>query len=436
MGMTIAEKILAAHVINEDGTIGKDVVEPGEIINAKVDFCFGNDITAPIAIQEFNEVGAEDVFDKQRVALIPDHFSPAKDIKSANQINILRQFARKLNLPYFYEIGKVGIEHTLLVEEGLALPGDLIIGADSHTCTLGALGAFATGVGSTDLAYAMITGEVWLKVPESMKFVYYGKMSKWTTSKDLILYTIANIGVDGAIYRAMEFTGEVIKQLSVESRLTMSNMAIEAGGKTGIIEPDEKTIEYIKNQAKRDYKIYTSDPDAKYVEIREYDVSKIEPQVAFPHLPSNCKNVSEATNIKIDQVFIGSCTNGKIEDLRIVAQILKGRKVHPDIRCIITPATQVVYYKALKEGLIDIFMEAGAVVTMSTCGPCLGGHMGILGKGERAVSTTNRNFVGRMGDPTSEVYLASPAVAAASAVMGRIAHPEEVVGSEKIAISI
>ncbi|MGC8964603.1 MAG: 3-isopropylmalate dehydratase large subunit [Brevinematia bacterium] len=436
MGMTIAEKILAAHVINEDGTIGKDVVEPGEIINAKVDFCFGNDITAPIAIQEFNEVGAEDVFDKQRVALIPDHFSPAKDIKSANQINILRQFARKLNLPYFYEIGKVGIEHTLLVEEGLALPGDLIIGADSHTCTLGALGAFATGVGSTDLAYAMITGEVWLKVPESMKFIYYGKMSKWTTSKDLILYTIANIGVDGAIYRAMEFTGEVIKQLSVESRLTMSNMAIEAGGKTGIIEPDEKTIEYIKNQAKRDYKIYTSDPDAKYVEIREYDVSKIEPQVAFPHLPSNCKNVSEATNIKIDQVFIGSCTNGKIEDLRIVAQILKGRKVHPDIRCIITPATQVVYYKALKEGLIDIFMEAGAVVTMSTCGPCLGGHMGILGKGERAVSTTNRNFVGRMGDPTSEVYLASPAVAAASAVMGRIAHPEEVVGSEKIAISI
>ncbi|MGC8767266.1 MAG: 3-isopropylmalate dehydratase large subunit [Brevinematia bacterium] len=436
MGMTIAEKILAAHVINEDGTIGKDVVEPGEIINAKVDFCFGNDITAPIAIQEFNEVGAEDVFDKQRVALIPDHFSPAKDIKSANQINILRQFARKLNLPYFYEIGKVGIEHTLLVEEGLALPGDLIIGADSHTCTLGALGAFATGVGSTDLAYAMITGEVWLKVPESMKFIYYGKMSKWTTSKDLILYTIANIGVDGAIYRAMEFTGEVIKQLSVESRLTMSNMAIEAGGKTGIIEPDEKTIEYIKNQAKRDYKIYTSDPDAKYVEIREYDVSKIEPQVAFPHLPSNCKNVSEATNIKIDQVFIGSCTNGKIEDLRIVAQILKGRKVHPDIRCIITPATQVVYYKALKEGLIDIFMEAGAVVTMSTCGPCLGGHMGILGKGERAVSTTNRNFVGRMGDPTSEVYLASPAVAAASAVMGRIAHPEEVVGSEKIVISI
>lgn len=436
MGMTIAEKILADHAINDDGSVGRKYVEPGEIINAKVDFCFGNDITAPIAIQEFNEVGAEDVFDKERVGLIPDHFSPAKDIKSANQINILRQFARKLNLPYFYEIGKVGIEHTLLVEEGLALPGDLIIGADSHTCTLGALGAFATGVGSTDLAYAMITGEVWLKVPESMKFVYYGKLGKWTTSKDLILYTISDIGVDGALYRAMEFTGEVIRDLSVESRLTMTNMAIEAGGKTGIVEPDEKTIDYIKNQAKRPYKIYKSDPDAKYVEVREYDVSKIEPQVAFPHLPSNCKNVSEATNVKIDQVFIGSCTNGKIEDLRIVAQILKGKKVHPDVRCIITPATQVVYYKALKEGLIDIFIEAGAVVTMSTCGPCLGGHMGILGKGEKAVSTTNRNFVGRMGDPTSEVYLASPAVAAASAVMGRIAHPEEVVGSDKTVILV
>lgn len=436
MGMTIAQKILAAHTINDDGSVGREYVEPGEIINAKVDFCFGNDITAPIAIQEFNEVGAEDVFDKERVALIPDHFSPAKDIKSANQINILRQFARKLNLPYFYEIGKVGIEHTLLVEEGLALPGDLIIGADSHTCTLGALGAFATGVGSTDLAYAMITGEVWLKVPETMKFVYYGKIGRWLSSKDLILYTIADIGVDGALYRAMEFSGEVIRELSVESRLTMTNMAIEAGGKTGIVEPDEKTVEYIKKQAKRNYKLYQSDPDAKYIEIREYDVSKIEPQVAFPHLPSNCKNVSEATNIKIDQVFIGSCTNGKIEDLRIVAEIMKGKKVHPEIRCIITPATQVVYYKALKEGLIDIFLEAGAVVTMATCGPCLGGHMGILGKGEKAVSTTNRNFVGRMGDPTSEVYLASPAVAAASAIMGRIAHPDEVVGSGKVVVSV
>jgi 3-isopropylmalate/(R)-2-methylmalate dehydratase large subunit len=432
MGMTIAEKILAAHVLNDDGSVGRDFVEPGEIINAKVDFCFGNDITAPIAIQEFEEVGAEDVFDKERVALIPDHFSPAKDIKSANQINILRQFARKHKLPYFYEIGKVGIEHTLLVEEGLALPGDLIIGADSHTCTLGALGAFATGVGSTDLAYAMITGEVWLKVPETIKFVYYGKMNRWVTSKDLILYTIADIGVDGALYKAMEFSGEVISDLSLESRLTMTNMAIEAGGKTGIVEPDEKTLDYIKEVAKRPYKVYTSDKDAKYAEIREYDVSKIEPQVAFPHLPSNCKNVSEATHVKVDQVFIGSCTNGKIEDLRIVAEILKGRKVHPEIRCIITPATQVVYYKALKEGLIDIFIEAGAVVTMATCGPCLGGHMGILGKGEKAVSTTNRNFVGRMGDPTSEVYLASPAVAAATAIMGRIAHPDEVVGKKEV----
>jgi len=425
--MTVAEKILAAHVVNDDGSVGRDFVEPGEIINAKIDFCFGNDITAPIAIQEFEEVGAETVFDKERVALIPDHFSPAKDIKSANQINILRQFARKHKLPYFYEIGRVGIEHTLLVEEGLALPGDLIIGADSHTCTLGALGAFATGVGSTDLAYAMITGEVWLKVPETIKFVYYGKMSKWVSSKDLILYTIADIGVDGALYKAMEFSGEVIRGLSLESRLTMTNMAIEAGGKAGIVEPDEKTLEYIKKVAKRPYKVYTSDKDAKYSEIREYDVSKIEPQVAFPHLPSNCKNVSEATNVKVDQVFIGSCTNGKIEDLRIAAEILKGRKVHPEIRCIITPATQVVYYKALKEGLIDIFIQAGAAVSMATCGPCLGGHMGILGKGEKAASTTNRNFVGRMGDPTSEVYLVSPAVAAATAVMGRIAHPDEVI---------
>jgi 3-isopropylmalate/(R)-2-methylmalate dehydratase large subunit len=432
MGMTIAEKILAAHVVNDDGSVGRDFVEPGEIINAKIDFCFSNDITAPISIQEFEEVGAEDVFDKERIALIPDHFSPAKDIKSADQINILRQFARKHKLPYFYEIGRVGIEHTLLIEEGLALPGDLIIGADSHTCTLGALGAFATGVGSTDLAYAMITGEVWLKVPETVKFVYYGKMNRWVASKDLILYTIADIGVDGALYKAMEFSGEVISDLSLESRLTMTNMAIEAGAKTGIIEPDEKTLDYIKEVAKRPYKVYTSDKDAKYGEIREYDVSKIEPQVAFPHLPSNCKNVSEATHVKVDQVFIGSCTNGKIEDLRIVAEILKGKKVHPEIRCIITPATQVVYYKALKEGLIDIFIEAGAVVTMATCGPCLGGHMGILGKGEKAVSTTNRNFVGRMGDPTSEVYLASPAVAAATAIMGRIAHPDEVVGKKEV----
>ncbi|MEN2997771.1 MAG: 3-isopropylmalate dehydratase large subunit [Brevinematia bacterium] len=427
MGMTIAEKILAEHAINDNGSIGRKYVEPGEIINARIDFCFGNDITAPIAIEEFEEVGASDVFDKERVALIPDHFSPAKDIKSADQINILRKFARKLNLPYFYEIGKVGIEHILLIEEGLVLPGDLVIGADSHTCTLGALGAFATGVGSTDLAYAMITGEIWLKVPESIKFIYYGKMGKWVSSKDLILYTISDIGVDGALYKAMEFSGETIRQMSFESRLTITNMAIEAGGKTGIIEADEKTLSYIEKQAKRKYKLYTSDPDAKYSEIREYNVSKIEPQVALPHLPSNCKNVSELTHIKIDQAFIGSCTNGKIEDLRVVAELLKGKKIHPEVRCIITPATQVVYYKALKEGLIEIFLEAGAVVTMPTCGPCLGGHVGILGKGEKAISTTNRNFVGRMGDaPTSEVYLSSPAVAVASAIMGRIAHPDEV----------
>lgn len=427
MGMTISQKILADHAINGgDGGVGKKYVEPGEIINTRIDFCFGNDITAAIAIQEFEEVGAEDVFDKERVALIPDHFSPAKDIKSADQINVLRQFAKKLGLPYFYEIGKVGIEHILLIEEGLVLPGDLVIGADSHTCTLGAVGAFATGVGSTDLAYAMITGEIWLKVPETIKFVYYGNMKKWVSSKDLILYTIKDIGVDGALYMAMEFSGEVISNMSMESRLTMTNMAIEAGAKTGIIEPDEKTIEYIEKQARRGYKVYTSDPDAKYFEIREYDVSKIDPQVALPHLPSNCKSVFELSEVKIDQVFIGSCTNGKIEDLRVAAEIMRGKKVHPEVRCIITPATPLVYYMALKEGLIDVFIEAGAVVTMPTCGPCLGGHVGILGKNEKAISTTNRNFVGRMGDPTSEVYLSGPAVAAASAITGRITHPEEV----------
>ncbi len=421
MGMTIAEKIIADHA-------GKKEVRPGEVVTVRVDFAFVNDITGPLSIKVIEEIGADKVFDVDRVALIPDHFTPAKDIKSAMQVKMLREFARKFGIKNYFEIGRVGIEHALLPELGLVLPGDIVVGADSHTCTYGALGAFATGMGSTDVAYAMVFGETWLKVPESMKFVYYGKPQKWVSAKDYILYTIGDIGVDGARYRAMEFVGPAIDELSVEGRMTMANMAIEAGGKVGMFNPDEKVEEYVKTRAKRPYKFYRSDEDANYIEVREYDVSKIDPQVAFPHLPENTKSVWEATDIKIDQVVIGSCTNGRIEDLKVAAEILKGRKVHPEVRTIIIPATQTIYQIALKQGLIDVFLEAEAVVSPPTCGPCLGGHMGILAEGERAVSTTNRNFVGRMGHPKSEVYLASPAVAAASAVLGRIAHPEEVLG--------
>jgi len=418
MGMTIAEKILAAHS-------NKKEVTPGEIINANLDIVLANDITAPIAIKEFEKLGVNDVFDKEKIALIPDHFTPQKDIKAAEQCKLLREFALKYKIKYYYEVGRVGIEHALLPEEGIVLPGDLVIGADSHTCTYGALGAFATGVGSTDVAIAFATGECWFKVPESIKFIYYGKLKKWVSGKDLILYTIGDIGVDGASYMAMEFSGETIESLPMSGRMTMCNMAIEAGAKTGIIIPDKITEEYVKPRAKRVYQFYTSDPDAYYTEIKEYDCSKISPMVACPHLPSNVKPARELSYVKIDQVVIGSCTNGRLEDLREAAMILKGKKVHPEVRMIIIPATQKIYMQALKEGLIEIFIEAQAAVSTPTCGPCLGGHMGILARGEKAIATTNRNFVGRMGHPESEVYLSSPAVAAASGILGRIGTPEE-----------
>lgn len=420
MGMTITEKILAEHA-------GKVRVEPGELVNCQVDIVLGNDITAPVAINEFEKLGLTRVFDEEKVVLVPDHFTPNKDINSAEQAKQVRDFARQYSIVNYFEVGRMGIEHCLLPQEGLVLPGDLIIGADSHTCTYGALGAFATGVGSTDMAAAMATGEAWFKVPETIKFVYYGELPRWVSGKDLILHTIGDIGVDGARYMAMEFTGEVIRKLSIDGRFTMANMAIEAGGKNGIFEPDDITLAYVEKRAKRPYRVFQSDPDARYFEIREYDVSRLEPQVAFPHLPENTKPVSEAQGISIDQVVIGSCTNGRIEDLETAAAIMKGKKVHPEIRAIIIPGTQEIYLEALRRGLVEIFIEAGAAVSTPTCGPCLGGHMGILARGEKALATTNRNFVGRMGHPESEVFLASPAVAAASAVMGRIAAPWEVV---------
>ena len=418
MGQTITQKILAAHC-------GTESVEAGELITAKLDLVLGNDITAPIAITEFEKIGAGCVFDKDKVALVPDHSTPAKDIKSAQLVKEMRDFARKYGITNFFEIGRVGIEHTLLPDEGLVLPGDAVIGADSHTCTYGAIGAFSTGVGSTDLAAAMALGETWLRVPETIKFVYYGKLNKWVGGKDLILYTIGRIGVDGALYCSMEFTGETIEALPMADRFTMCNMAIEAGGKNGIIAPDNITLEYVNQRAKREFKVYKSDPDAVYKEVIEIDCSKLEPQVSFPHLPENTKPLSQVGNVKIDQSVIGSCTNGRIEDLRIAAQILKGRKVHPDVRLILFPATQKIWTQAMHEGLFDIFVEAGGAVSTPTCGPCLGGHMGCLAEGERAIATTNRNFVGRMGHPKSEVYLASPAVAAASAILGHIGGPDE-----------
>lgn len=419
MGMTITEKILAAHA-------GLDYVEPGQLINAKLDIVLGNDVTAPVAIKEFEKLGLDRVFDKERICLVPDHFTPNKDIKSAEQAKMVRDFAKKYGITNYFEIGRMGVEHCLLPEQGLVVPGDVIIGADSHTCTYGALGAFATGVGSTDMAAGMATGEAWFKVPESIKFVYYGKLQPYVGGKDLILYTIGRIGVDGARYMAMEFTGEVIEKLPMDHRFTMANMAIEAGGKNGIIAPDEITLKYVEGRAKRPWKVYQSDPDAKYAQVIEFDCSKIEPQVAFPHLPENTKPISEVGHVPIDQVVIGSCTNGRMDDLRAAAQVLKGRKVHKEVRLIIIPGTQNIYRQAMAEGLLEIFLEAGAVISTPTCGPCLGGHMGILAKGERAVATTNRNFVGRMGHPESEVYLANPAVAAASAILGRIAAPQEV----------
>jgi 3-isopropylmalate/(R)-2-methylmalate dehydratase large subunit len=416
--MTITENILASHS-------GKKRVSPGELINTRVDLILANDITAPISLSEFKKIGAKDVFDKNRIALIPDHFAPQKDIKAAEQCKLLREFSREHNLSLYFEVGRMGIEHALLPEEGLVVPGDVIVGADSHTCTYGALGAFSTGVGSTDVASAMATGECWFKVPESMKFIYYGKLNKWVGGKDLILHTIGDIGVDGALYRAMEITGETIKNLPMYGRLTMCNMAIEAGGKNGIIVPDRITKAYVRKRAKRTPVYYKSTQNAGYVEIREYDCSKIPLTVSCPHLPSNTRPASELFEVTIDQVVIGSCTNGRLEDLREAAMIMKGRKVNPNVRMIVIPATQKIYRQAMKENILDIFIQAEAVVSTPTCGPCLGGHMGILAKGEKAVATTNRNFVGRMGHPESEVYLSNPAVAAASAVLGRIGLPEE-----------
>ncbi len=417
MSNTLAEKILAAHATG--GTAA-----PGEFVNIRVDVVLANDITAPLAIKEFRRLGVAKVFDPKRIFLVADHFVPNKDIASAEQAKMLRDFSREQGL-LFYEVGQMGIEHVLLPEQGLVLPGEVIIGADSHTCTYGALGAFATGMGSTDIATAMATGEIWMKAPPTMKFVYHGALKKWVGGKDLILHAIADIGVDGALYAAMEFGGEAIRDLSMDGRFTMANMAIEAGAKAGLFEVDQKTLTYVGARAKRPYKVYQSDADAQYASTIEYDAAKIEPQVAFPHLPSNTRPISKVGEVRIDQVVVGSCTNGRIEDLRLAAKVLKGRKVHKDIRLIILPGSQQVYLNALKEGLIETFIVAGGAVSTPTCGPCLGGHMGILAAGERCLATTNRNFVGRMGSPKSEVYLSNPAIAAASAVLGRIGSPEE-----------
>ncbi len=425
MGMTLVEKILAAHC-------GRDEVKAGDLINVKLDGTLANDITAPVAIREFNKLGVETVFDKDKVFLVPDHFTPNKDIMSAEQAKVMREFAHKHEITNYFEIGEMGIEHCLLPEKGLVLPGDLVIGADSHTCTYGALGAFATGVGSTDLACGMATGEAWLKVPETIKFVFKGELQPYVTGKDLILHTIGDIGFDGATYCSMEFTGPVIDKLTMDQRFTMANMAIEAGAKCGLFEADDTTLAYIKGRSDREFTVYKADPDAVYSRVIEYDVTDLEPVVAFPHLPENTHPVSDGKDITIDQVVIGSCTNGRLEDLRIAAKLLEGNKVHKKVRTIVIPGTQQIYLDAMKEGLIEIFINAGAIFSTPTCGPCLGGHMGILAAGERAVSTTNRNFVGRMGHPESEVYLASPAVAAASAITGRITNPSEIKPFEEV----
>ena len=416
MGMTMSQKILAAHA-------GLKNVEPGQLIEADLDLVLGNDITAPVAVKEFERTGCKAVFDKNKVALVPDHFTPNKDIKAAEQCKLLREFARNMDVKNYFEVGEMGIEHCLIPEKGLAVPGDLIIGADSHTCTYGALGAFSTGVGSTDMAAGMATGKCWFKVPMAIKFVLRGKPQRWVSGKDVILYIIGMIGVAGALYKSMEFMGDGLGHLSMDDRFTMANMAIEAGAKNGIFMVDDQTLDYVKKHSTKPYKIYEPDSDAEYERVYEIDLSKIRPTVAFPHLPGNTRTIDDVGEVHVDQVVIGSCTNGRISDLRVAAGILKGRKVKKGIRCIVFPGTQNIYLEALKEGLITDLVESGAVVSTPTCGPCLGGHMGILAKGERAVSTTNRNFVGRMGHTESEVYLASPAVAAASAVTGKITDP-------------
>lgn len=419
MGMTMTQKILAAHS-------GNETVTAGQLILAKLDMVLGNDITSPVAINEFNKLGCSCVFDRQKVSLVMDHFTPNKDIKAAEQCKTIREFAGKMDIENFYDVGEMGVEHALLPEKGLVVAGDLVIGADSHTCTYGALGAFSTGVGSTDMACGMATGKAWFKVPSAIRFVLKNKPQKWVSGKDVILHIIGMIGVDGALYQSMEFTGDGLQHLSMSDRLCMANMAIEAGAKNGIFEVDEKTLEFIAQHSERKPVVYAADCDAIYEKTFEIDLSEIKPTVAFPHLPENTKTVDESGEVKIDQVVIGSCTNGRLEDLQIAASILKGKKVAKNCRTIVIPATQKIYLDAMERGLLKIFIDAGCAVSTPTCGPCLGGHMGILAKGERAVATTNRNFVGRMGHVESEVYLASPAVAAASAILGRIASPDEV----------
>ncbi|HUS45791.1 MAG TPA: 3-isopropylmalate dehydratase large subunit [Phycisphaerae bacterium] len=421
MPMTITEKIIATHV-------GRESVRPGEFVYADVDIALGNDVTAPIAIKRLAEAGIERVWDRERIALVPDHFTPNKDIPSAQQARTLRDFARRHNLTHYWEVGQVGIEHALLPEQGVVGPGDLVIGADSHTCTYGALAAFATGVGSTDLAAAMAIGKVWLRVPESVRFRFTGERGRWVSGKDLILYTIGEIGVSGALYRAMEFTGPVIEALPMDDRMTMCNMAIEAGAKSGIIAPDDVTRAYVEGRLERRPRFHQSDAGAEYVQDSEWDISTLGPVVACPNLPENVKPVEELEDVRLDQVVIGSCTNGRSSDLEVAARLLKGRKVASGLRCLVFPATPTIEREALRAGYLEIFLEAGAVISPPTCGPCLGGHMGVLAEGEVALATTNRNFTGRMGHPESQVYLSSPAVAAASAVAGHITHPDKVAG--------
>jgi len=417
MNQTLSEKILAAHA-------GLEETHAGQFVEVAVDVVLSNDITAPLAILEMARLGVERVFDPEKVVIVPDHFAPNRDIRAAEQCQAVREFARAQALPHYFEVGRMGIEHVLLPEQGLVLPGDLVVGADSHTCTYGALGAFATGMGSTDVAVAMATGRTWLRVPETIRCVYIGELRPWVGGKDLILHTIGLLGVDGARYKALEFAGPAIDALSMDGRLTMANMAIEAGAKAGLVAVDDTTLAYVRGRAQRPYQVHAPDPGATYASVLEIDASRLEPQVAFPHLPDNVRPVGQAGDVPIDQVVIGSCTNGRLEDLRLAAGILRGRRVHPGVRCIVIPGSQQVYLDALNEGLLAAFVEAGAAVSTPTCGPCLGGHMGVLAAGERAVSTTNRNFRGRMGHPDSEVYLAGPAVAAASAIAGRIAAPD------------
>ena len=419
MGMTMTQKILAAHA-------GLAEVKAGQLIEAELDLVLGNDITSPVAINEMKKMNRQTVFDKDKIALVMDHFIPNKDIKSAENCKCCREFACRHEISNYFDVGDMGIEHALLPEKGLVVAGDAVIGADSHTCTYGALGAFSTGVGSTDMAAGMVTGKAWFKVPSAIRFELVGKPSKWVSGKDVILHIIGMIGVDGALYRSMEFTGEGIKNLSMDDRFTICNMAIEAGGKNGIFPVDETALQYMKEHSKREFTVYEADEDAEYDETYVIDLSRLKPTVSFPHLPSNTRTIDQVGEVKIDQAVIGSCTNGRIDDIRAAAEILKGKKVAKGVRCIVIPATQAIYLQAIREGLLEIFIEAGAVVSTPTCGPCLGGYMGILAAGERCISTTNRNFVGRMGHVDSGVYLASPAVAAASAVAGKITAPEAV----------